>query len=1045
MIMKSGFNCCFFLILLFSSSFARGQHNTHLDFTCLSQIQAESVVEIQTALRIDPRNNLKMQYDHIDDLGIQHNRLQQFVDGYPVEGAVIAIHKYPSGSKSVNGHWIKNMHKSAPDKVISESQVFSSIRSDFPTDRKLSWEIEDLDVTYRTEIEKVWFDNAYSSDRANYKFVFKVNFYISNPLEAHIYYIDAVSGNILSSYSSMHCHNVPASAEGLYTSGPVTFTVDSVSTDEYKMIKLDEAGKSIIQTHDVLNGSKVISSTDNEWSDKAAVDCHWGSEKTLEYFEKMHSREGMDGQGGNLVVNVHAQDPMGGGAMGNAYYLNSTIYIGDGNGSQDTNVPLSSLDIIAHEIVHGVTEFTANLKYQGESGAINESMSDVFGVTIEESTKGTSSWDIGHQLNAILRRMNDPKSLEMPAFYKGEYWINGADVHINSSIGNLWYYYLVEGGAGTSEDGVVFNIEGIGFERAIKIVYRTLSEYLTELSDYSAYRELSIQAAEDLFGPCSREVVNASLAWSAVGLGEVIVGNDLELISIDNIASDCGLVEEEVSIDIKYNSCGDSLPLGSELLFFYSINGDDPVSESYELPKALAPNDQLSYTFLEKADISNFGDYNIQSWVDFDQDAYSVNDSIATQFKNGVVQNEDIRLVNLIHPKQNTACGLAIIDPIIKLQFLGCEKLEIGSELKVRVDLENALLEEIFVLEEDIDSESFFELTLSGTLEVQDFGIYLLNVDVTYPQDPDLTNNTFEQTIEFSESKTHPFMYPFDDPSDVFSLNVRLGSSVDKDTLVNRFDDSNESQALMFTGGDVMDLSENELKIDLVTSEEEIWTKNLDYETRTCMCIDATEWNEIYLSYDLHIHQVLGLWNSFDLRDPWAANMRVLVNGEPVTETYGHNDNSQFENYMIDLSDYAGSSPEICFQSKSLIGRNLYDLILNGKDLLGDQVILDNINVSNRLTTSIIQQNIQLHEMKVYPNPAHDLLNIELNSQETQNITFQIINTLGVKVRQFKEQVEIGTNNLSISLKDLSHGVYILKANSRSQQYSITNKIVIGE
>jgi len=1031
------------LIILLITQFAFSQHQ--LEFTTISQVELKSELSMKKALGIHPQNILLQQYNHTDGLNINHKRYKQTIAGYPVEGAVIATHQYTDGKTTANGLWLTDMNPNIPASTLPESNILDIIREVFPPDRKLSWEVKDINEEYRVDISKVWFDENYSKDGKDYLLSYKVKTYISNPFESYTLFIDALTGMILSKYCTHHTANVPAVAEGLYTMGPIQMTVDSISENEYKMIKYNDEGEAIIRTRDVLNNFKIVESTDNEWLDKPAVDCHWGTEKTLGYLKTEIEREGMDGEGSAITVNVHAQDPMGGGPVGNAFYVNGSINIGDGNASSPIKVPLSSLDIIAHEIFHGVTESTANLIYNGESGAINESMSDIFGVTVVEHTTGDYTWDIGAQLNSALRRMDDPKSLEMPAFYDGEFWTGSADVHYNSSIGNLWYYYLVEGGSGVTENGEKFSIEGIGFEKAATIAYRTLSEYLIESSDYEDYCNLSLQAAQDLYGACSPELVSASLAWSAVGLGEVIRGTDLKISKLENLKSDCGLESEElISVELAFESCGDMLTEGTQLTFAYSINGGNPITELYILPENIAPDESFIYTYKQTADLSNVGSYDIRTWVDYLPDAFPINDTLHIKVENRIIQNEDIRLVDILHPNQSTACGLTSIDPIVQLQFLGCDLLSSGSVINVKATLDNSVIESEFVLANELEYEDIIQLTLQGALQIDDYGVHQLSIEIFYPDDPNSANNIIESYIEFFESEENPFIYPFDDESELSSLRIRLGPAVDQDTLIDRFDDDSQSQALMFTGSDVVDLNTNELYIDLVESEDEIWSKNTSHETRTCMCIDATEWDEASLSFDLYIHQVVGLWNSLGIRDPWAANMRVLVDGSPVTETYSYNTQRKFDNHIVDLTDYVGTSFEVCFQSKSLMGRNLYGLILNGDDALGDQVMIDNINVSDELILSNNYEEIDHSSISYYPNPTHDEINVSLSSNYNDDIYFEVINALGKVIKRYEYRVTAGENSLSIPLGELSQGIYILTNRSLKNKIRTATKVIVN-
>ena len=184
---------------------------------------------------------------------------------------------------------------------------------------------------------------------------------------------------------------------------------------------------------------------------------------------------------------------------------------------------MTTIDIAAHEFAHAICQYTADLVYQNESGALNESLSDIWGVTVKHFADSAKNiWQIGDETGYVLRSMADPKFRYQPNTYLGAYWQTGSSdkggVHTNSGVMNYWYYLLVQGGSGLNDNGDGYSISGIGFEKAADIVYRLETIYLTANSEYKDARRFSIQATEDLFGENSFELQQCLAAWDAVGV-----------------------------------------------------------------------------------------------------------------------------------------------------------------------------------------------------------------------------------------------------------------------------------------------------------------------------------------------------------------------------------------------------------------------------------------------------------------------------------------------------------------------------------------------
>ena len=185
---------------------------------------------------------------------------------------------------------------------------------------------------------------------------------------------------------------------------------------------------------------------------------------------------------------------------------------------------MTSLDICAHEYTHAVTDYTANLINGGESGALNESFSDIMAIAVEHYAKAAeANFLLGDEValdGRAIRSAIQPKILEAPDTYDGEYWSYN-QVHNRSNVQTHWFYLLVNGGTGTNDLDNSYQVTGIGLEAATAIAYRNLTVYLTPPSNYQDARFFSIRATMDLFGDCSFEAEQVAKAWYAVGVGEL--------------------------------------------------------------------------------------------------------------------------------------------------------------------------------------------------------------------------------------------------------------------------------------------------------------------------------------------------------------------------------------------------------------------------------------------------------------------------------------------------------------------------------------------
>jgi thermolysin len=272
-------------------------------------------------------------------------------------------------------------------------------------------------------------------------------------------------------------------------------------------------------------------------SQRAGVDAHYGAEKFYDYYLNTHNRRGIDGNGGpgyylsiDGVTALVSSKVHYGVNYNNAFWNGSYMTYGDGDGVRFS--PLVTLDICGHEMQHGVTERTANLVYSGESGALNESWSDVFGALLERYVRGqsTNTWRIGEQsytpgtAGDALRYMDNPHAASNAGYtadddpdHYSERYTGTADsggVHVNSGISNKVFYLLAVGG--THHRGG--SMTGIGADAAGKIWYRALTSYMTSSTNFRGARTATLNAAAALYGTGSTNYNAVAQAWTLCGV-----------------------------------------------------------------------------------------------------------------------------------------------------------------------------------------------------------------------------------------------------------------------------------------------------------------------------------------------------------------------------------------------------------------------------------------------------------------------------------------------------------------------------------------------
>lgn len=247
---------------------------------------------------------------------------------------------------------------------------------------------------------------------------------------------------------------------------------------------------------------------------KAAVDAHWGMLKTWEYLWDKFRRRGIDngalsgGRGYGMLARVH-YGSIANNSSDQAYWNGRNIAFGDGDGG--LSGPLTSLDIVGHEYIHGLTEKTANLNPFGESGGLDESFGDIFGVMIRKYATGVLNWRMGGNRPGGTGDLVNPSLFGHADHYNSR---TNYNVDIDSGISNKAFSLLYSGGTHS-----LTGVSVIGIDDAAEwIFYRALTCYLTPGSSFYDARVATLCAARDGYTRDSVQFRETANAWHAVGV-----------------------------------------------------------------------------------------------------------------------------------------------------------------------------------------------------------------------------------------------------------------------------------------------------------------------------------------------------------------------------------------------------------------------------------------------------------------------------------------------------------------------------------------------
>ncbi|MFD7556350.1 MULTISPECIES: M4 family metallopeptidase [unclassified Streptomyces] len=484
--------------------------------------------------------------------GTTHTTYERTYDGLPVLGGDLTVHAKGGVTKSVTkatNHEIKVDTSATVAAAAAEGQAISAANASGAKEakasksaRKVVWAADGAPVlAFETVVGGLQHDGT--------------------PSQLHVI-TDAKTGAKITEWQAIET----GTGNTMY-SGQVNLG----STQSGSTYNLTDAGRGGHKTYNLNHGTSgtgtLFSGPDDIWGNNlasnletAAADAHYGAAVTWDYYKNVHGRNGLRNDGVAPYSRVHY-----GNNYVNAFWDDSCFCMtyGDGDGNAK---PLTSTDVAAHEMTHGLTSVTGNMTYSGEPGGLNEATSDIMAAAVEfyaNNPTDVGDYLVGEKIDingdgTPLRYMDKPSKdgASKDSWYSG---IGSIDVHYSSGPANHWYYLASEGSGAKVINGVSYDsptadgqpVTGIGRDAASKIWFRALTTGLFKSNtNYAAARTATLQAAADLYGAGSATYNNAANAWAGIGVGARVVNG----VSVTNPGNQNTVTGSAVSLQIQATS-----------------------------------------------------------------------------------------------------------------------------------------------------------------------------------------------------------------------------------------------------------------------------------------------------------------------------------------------------------------------------------------------------------------------------------------------------------------------------------------------------------
>jgi Zn-dependent metalloprotease len=510
--------------------------------------------------------SFELMWEKEDRFGFKHRRYQQLYKGIQVKHGVLNLHMKNGLTESFNGEIYTQFTPESDVELDSNDLKIQPALSNFDFH-------ELIDVVYVTDQEQK-LHKSFEVHAGNHQpeslFRLYLNVYSGDNLRAEPLLIHADStGKAVTHYRDTQ-----------------TIVADYITADSFRLRQSNHP----ISVFHTSQGNDVFDK-DNFWdnaNERIAGDVMYGNTLVGDFLENEFNWDSYDGNGNTMVslLNFSASGNATWNLAGNfaTYFVNSTATVG----------PCASIDVVGHEVGHGIADENAGLVYTGESCMLHESFADIVGTLIErEGVPNTWDWIVGDQVwSGGIRDLSDPWNKNMPKYYQGRFW--GGGCHSPGSVQNYWFYLVHHGDTGKNEKGLDFSIEGLGHNDAIQMTFRSMFYYVTANTDYEDIVKHTLKSAKDLFGTCSEKYTMVYDAWKVVGLEDTTMKGVDTRHGIQVNQLNC--VKAPTTVPVK--SIGDV----ARVVTWYFPNGDSAIAQDTFISVSKSGN----YCVISKTEVCNF-------------------------------------------------------------------------------------------------------------------------------------------------------------------------------------------------------------------------------------------------------------------------------------------------------------------------------------------------------------------------------------------------------------------------------------------------------